>query len=219
MEPVFSPDGRWIAYFSPAGGPGSSSGTWILKKIAISGGAPITLAQLPGPPFGASWRNGTIAFGVNTDASLVQAVSDSGGPLRTLATADAAKETVAQPQLLEDGKHVLFALRARGRAASDGTIMVQALDGKDRRTLVNGGSDPRVLPTGQLLYIHDGTLLAVPFGCYRRPRPGGGRRLGNGGLHGGAIRRLVRWHARLQARIGWVDERPSHSRLGRSERA
>jgi len=163
MEPFFSPDGRWLAYFSPAGGPGSNSGAWILKKIAVSGGAPITLAQLPAAPFGASWRNGTIAFGVNTDASMVQAVSDSGGPLRTLATADAAKETVAQPQLLEDGKHVIFALRARGRAASDGTIMVQALDGKDRRTLVNGGSDPRVLPTGQLLYIHDGTLLAVPF--------------------------------------------------------
>jgi serine/threonine-protein kinase len=28
---------------------------------------------------------------------------------------------------------------------------------------VNGGSDPRVLPAGQLVYIHDGTLLAVPF--------------------------------------------------------
>jgi serine/threonine-protein kinase len=38
---------------------------------------------------------------------------------------------------------------------------------------VNGGSDPRVLPTGQLVYIHDGTLLAVPFDNKRLTVKGG----------------------------------------------
>jgi hypothetical protein len=37
---------------------------------------------------------------------------------------------------------------------------------------VNGGSDPRVLPAGQLVYIHDGTLLAVPFDNKRPDRDG-----------------------------------------------
>ena len=136
-------------------------------------GASITLAQLPAPPWGATWRNGTMAFGVNTGGAMVQAVPDSGGPLRTLATADASKETVSQPQLLEDGKHLLFVLREKADAQSEGRIVVQALDGKDRRTLVNGGSDPRVLPTGQLLYIHDGTLLAVPLDRKRLTVAGG----------------------------------------------
>ncbi len=175
MEPVFSPDGRWLAYFAPVGGPGSgaSSSAWILKKVAVAGGAPVTLSQLPGAPHGATWRNGTIAFGVNTGGSVVQAAPDSGGPLRTLATADAAKDVVAQPQLLEDGKHLLFVLHERGSVQSEGRIVVQTLGGKDRRTLVNGGSDPRVLPTGQLLYIHDHTLLAVPFDGKRLAVTGG----------------------------------------------
>jgi Tol biopolymer transport system component len=104
---------------------------------------------------------------------MVQAVPDAGGTLRTLATADAAKEYVAQPQLLDDGKHLLFVVRDRGSSESEGRIVVQAFDGKDRRTLVNGGSDPRVLPTGQLLYIHDSTLLAVPFDRKRLTVTGG----------------------------------------------
>src|ERR1017187_9174809 len=173
MEPVFSPDGQWLAYFTPAGGPSSASSAWTLKKVAVAGGASITLAQLPAPPYGATWRNGRIAFGVNTGGAMVQAVPDSGGPLRTLATADASKESVSQPQLLEDGKHLLFVLREKADAQSEGRIVVQALDGKDRRTLVNGGSDPRVLPTGQLLYIHDGTLLAVPLDRKRLAVTGG----------------------------------------------
>jgi serine/threonine-protein kinase len=173
MEPVFSPDGQWLAYFTPVGGAGSSNGAWTLKKIAVAGGGSITLAQLPAAPFGATWRNGTIAFGLNSGGATVQAVPDSGGALRTLATADAAKEFVSQPQLLDDGKHLLFVLRDRGGTEGEGRIVVQALDGKDRRTLVNGGSDPRVLPTGQLLYIHDATLLAVPFDRKRLAVTGG----------------------------------------------
>ena len=107
MEPVFSPDGQWFAYFTPAIGT-STSNSWTLKKIAVAGGASITLAQLPGLPYGATWRNGTIAFGVNAGGAMVQAVPDAGGTLRTLATADASKESVTQPQLLDDDRHLLF---------------------------------------------------------------------------------------------------------------
>jgi hypothetical protein len=57
----------------------------------------------------------------------------------------------------------------RVRAAS----WVQTLDGKDRRALVNGGSDPRVLAAGPLVYIHDGVLLAVPFDQKRLAVTGG----------------------------------------------
>ena len=172
MEPVFSPDGQWLAYFTPVSGT-SASNSCTLKTIAVAGGASITLAQLPGLPYGATWRNGTIAFGVNAGGAKVQAVPDAGGTLRTLATADASKDSVTQPQLLDDDRHLLFVLRDRGSSESEGRIVVQAFDGKDRRTLVNGGSDPRVLSTGQLLYIHDGTLLALPFDRKRLMISGG----------------------------------------------
>ena len=42
--PVFSPDGRWIAFFADG----------ALKKIAVAGGAPTTLASATDPD-GAAW--------------------------------------------------------------------------------------------------------------------------------------------------------------------
>jgi len=174
MEPVFSPDGQWLAYFVPAEGERDATlASLALKKIALAGGAPVTLAQLPGLPSGAAWRNGTVAFGLNTDKSHgVQAVPDSGGALRTLVTVDRKKEVAAQPRLLADGKHILF---VSGPSGGEGQIVVQAIGGggKDRRVLVDGGTDPRVLPSGQLVYIHDGTLLAVPFDIKRLAVTGG----------------------------------------------
>jgi hypothetical protein len=104
MEPVFSPDSQWRAYFVPASGLVGTApigSNWVLKKIAVSGGAPVTLGQLTNAPFGATWHDRTIAFGRNTGtAASVQAIPDSGRPLRTVVTADAAKEQVMQPQLL-----------------------------------------------------------------------------------------------------------------------
>src|SRR5438067_1821104 len=111
MEPVFSPDSQWLAYFTPTDG---AARAWTLKKIAVAGGAAVTLAKLPAPPSGASWRNGTIVFGMNANGAMVQAVPDSGGVPRTLAATDGTKETVTQPQLLEDGKHLLFVVHERG---------------------------------------------------------------------------------------------------------
>jgi serine/threonine-protein kinase len=164
MEPVFSPDGQWLAYFVPASGGTnvSARGAWALKKVAVAGGAPVTLGQLAAAPFGATWRDRTIAFGMNAGSTAgVQAVPDSGGTLSTLLTGDPKKEQLTQPQLLADGKHVLFVALPPG--ATEGQVVVQTVNGNDRKTLVNGGTDPRVLPSGQLVYIHDGTLLGVPF--------------------------------------------------------
>ena len=50
MEPVFSHDGQWLAYFTPANGPSADNRACALKKIAVAGGAPVTLAQLPDAP-------------------------------------------------------------------------------------------------------------------------------------------------------------------------
>ena len=43
MEPVFSPDGKWLAYFVPPPTGRESGGDWTLKKIGVAGGAPVTL--------------------------------------------------------------------------------------------------------------------------------------------------------------------------------
>ena len=170
MEPVFSPDGQWLAYFASAGGAGGGTrGPFVLKKIAVAGGVSVTLGQVAAAPNGATWRNETIAFGINkaTSVASVQAIPDSGGTLHTIVAGDNGKELLMQPQLLADGEHLVFVsvhrTTATGSEGSEGQIVVQSLNGKDRRTLVDAGTDPHVLPAGQLVYIHEGTLLAVPF--------------------------------------------------------
>jgi Tol biopolymer transport system component len=164
VEPVFSPDGQSVAYFVPV----EDEGAWTLKKIAISGGTPVTLARVRSAPTGASWRSGSIVFGMNFGTvSGVLAVPESGGSPRNLVSVDGTKERAAHPHLLDDGRHVLFAAIPLDQFASEGQIVVQAIDGSERRVLVNGGTNPYLLPTGHLVYLHDGTLFGTAFDTNR----------------------------------------------------
>ncbi len=169
LDLVFSPDSQWIAYFAaPAGQP-----TFTLKKIAVAGGAPVKLCATDWP-FGSSWRHGTIVFGQNgATAHGIQAVADTGGTPRTVVTVD-QKEQAAQPQMLDDDRHVIFTLRpASAKSWDEADIVVQAIDGGARKTLVHGGTDGRVLPDGHLLYATGGNLLAVAFDARTQALRGG----------------------------------------------
>ena len=174
MEPVFSPDGQWLAYFALAKSATTDKAQWLVRKVAVSGGAPVTLGQLPAAPYGATWTNGAIVFAINTpDTAAIESVPEASGAVQTLLAADPKTEQLAQPQLLPDGKHVIFVSSPPEETGGEGRIVIQSVRGQDRRTLVNRGADPRVLPTGQLTYIQDGALLAVGFDISRLTLTGG----------------------------------------------
>jgi eukaryotic-like serine/threonine-protein kinase len=155
MDPVLSPDGAWVAFFGQGGK--------TLKKIAVAGGSSITLAELPAPADGASWHDSTIVFAMTDGTkSGIFTVPDRGGPPTQLLSLDATIERASRPRLLLDGKHVLFTMRAPSSGA-EGAIVVQSLDSGRRTTLVNGAASAQVLPTGHLVYLHDGALYAIPF--------------------------------------------------------
>jgi serine/threonine-protein kinase len=164
IEPIFSPNGEWVAYWSGAG-------AFALRKIAVAGGAPLTLCPDTAAPLGATWRHGLIAFG---NGSEIQVVPDGGGTPRAIAAVDPKDGRAAQPQLLDDGTHVVFTVfRTTATTEDEGEIVVQSTGGNDRRTLVKGGTNGQLLPTGQLVYIHAGTLLAVPMDMRRLTVTGG----------------------------------------------
>ena len=163
-NPVFSPDGRWIGFFTGMGG-GSSNGT--LKKIQVTGGAPITLCPSD-PPFGASWSNGAILF--STSKGILR-VAENGGTAENLV---AGGQLMQSPQLLPGGDALLFAVGQLGlNAWNRAQIVVQSLKTGQRRTLVDGGTDPRYVPTGHLVYARGGVLFAVPFDVRRLEVTGG----------------------------------------------
>ena len=161
LDPVFSPDGEWIAYFAPVN-PGTRQ--FALRKVPVAGGAPVTLAQTDWP-YGASWQNGTIAYGQNVPGKhgTIEIVSDAGGPPTTLVSIDTKDAYITQPHLLDGRPEVLFAVVPRSRGGGDGQILAYASDRNSRVVVASGGMNPRLLAGGQLVYFHDSTLIAVPF--------------------------------------------------------
>ena len=151
-EPVFSPDGQWIAFWANN----------ELKKVPVSGGTPVPLA-MTGNPFGASWTGDRILLGQAPSVGIVE-VPANGGTARVLVkTDDKIGEHAQSPQLIGDGRAVLFTLRIGARIWDESQIVVQDLSTGQRKTLVEGGTDARLLPTGHLVYVRGATLFAMPF--------------------------------------------------------
>jgi serine/threonine-protein kinase len=157
LAAFFSPDSAWIAF-----GTGSK-----LQKAAVSGGSPIAICNLSGTGFfGGDWgADDTIVFVPDYNGGL-WTVSANGGTPQPLVKTDVEKDRVSfsDPQILPGGKGVLFTL-ASGRAvtADDQDVAVLDPGGREPRVLIRGASHPRYLPTGHVVYVHAGALLAVTF--------------------------------------------------------
>ena len=155
-NPAFSPDGRSIVFGSRLDG--------VLKRIAVTGGAPVTICPA-GAVFGLSWAwDGSILFAQEQGTRGVLRVSADGGTPAVVIEVK-GREEAHGPQLLPDGQHILFTL-ATGTGAGrwySADIVVQSLTSGERKTLVHGGTDGRYLPTGHLVYGLSGVLLAAPF--------------------------------------------------------
>jgi serine/threonine-protein kinase len=147
----FSPDGQFVGFW--AGGE--------LKKVSITGGAPVPLCETPNP-YGASWaEDGRIVFAIETEG--IFQVPAAGGSRELLIRID-PNEVVFGPRILPGGRAVLFTVGDRsGRSWDYAKIVVQALESGKRIVLDDGGTDVRYLPTGHLVYVRAGTLMAVPF--------------------------------------------------------
>ena len=158
LSPFFSPDGKWIAFFSRG----------KLRKAPVSGGAPSTICAAPLPRGGAWVSEDTIVFAPQTTGGL-SAVPASGGEPRSLTKADvAARERSHRwPAALPGGKAVLFATQLSGSDYDEGIVeAVEVATGK--RTVVHkGGAFPRWAPSGHVLFARKGTVYAVPFDAGR----------------------------------------------------
>jgi serine/threonine-protein kinase len=160
-NPVFSPDGQSIAFFE--------SGS--IKRIAVTGGAPVTICPAENPS-GMTWERDEILFGQVSKG--IMRVSAFGGTPEVLVSVK-GDERAHGPQTLPGGQGILFTL-ATGSGPSmweTSQIVVQSLKSGERKTLVSGGSDARYLPTGHLVYASGGVLFAVSFDDRRLATAGG----------------------------------------------
>ena len=153
LSPFFSPDGQWVGFF--AGG--------ALKKVPLAGGAARTITEAP-IGFGATWGpDNTIVFAPNNASELWRVPAD-GGKAEAVTTLDPTHGEFSHrwPEMLPDGKSVLFAVGTEG-SWDDAVIAIQRIGTSDRQPIVQGGTSPHFSSTGHLLYTRAGVLHVVPF--------------------------------------------------------
>ncbi len=153
-NPFFSPDGLWVAFF--AGGK--------LKKISVTGGAAVTLCDAPNGRGGTWADDGTIVFTPdNTVQVRLLRVSSAGGTPQPVTTLAPGETTQRWPQMLPGGKALLYSGAPTQTAWEDASLVVQPLPAGERKVVQRGGYYGRYLPSGHLVYLHEGTLFAAPF--------------------------------------------------------
>jgi hypothetical protein len=159
-SPFFSPDGQWLGVMQ-------TIGNQRLTKVALSGGAPVTLTTYAdSQPGGATWAGGdTVYFVASTPGGIVRVPAAGGEPAEFCAIDFASGErTHRTPHALPDGRGVLFALATSdAESYDDAAIAVVSTQTGQRRVLVEGGCYPRYSPSGHVVYVRNGSMLAVPF--------------------------------------------------------
>jgi Tol biopolymer transport system component len=157
FDPFFSPDGQWIGFFD----------TGKLKKISVQGGAAVTLCDAGGPR-GAAWGEDGFIYGA-FDGLRLSRVSAAGGQPEVLSDpARQGERTHRWPQILPGGESILMTSSAPGRPTyDDANISVFSIKSHQWKIVQRGGYFGRYTPTGHLLFVHNGTLFAVPFDLKR----------------------------------------------------
>ena len=172
-SPFFSPDGEWVGFYTNG----------QLKKVAIRGGAPVSLCEAQNP-WGARWgADDTIVFG-QRGAGIMQVSADGGTP-EVLIPLEGTEGVGHGPQVLPGEEAVLFTL-GDGLNWDDAQIVVHSLETGERKVLIEGGRDARYVPTGHLVYVLDGTLLAVPFDVDKLEVTGGAIPMAEGVMTAGS---------------------------------
>jgi eukaryotic-like serine/threonine-protein kinase len=156
-EVIWSPDGAWIAFYS--GGK--------LRKVGRSGGAPQTIADLPGFQAAAWSPHGDIIYRPTNRIALFR-IPDTGGTPQPLTTLNASltENSHRFPQFLPDGRQFLFVSRCADRV--NNALYIGSLDSPMVRRIMPAESRVTYIPakTGMpasLLFYRDGALLAQRF--------------------------------------------------------
>jgi eukaryotic-like serine/threonine-protein kinase len=159
-NPFFSPDGTWIGFSAQS----------ALRKVAVSGGPPTTICELPRSTFGAStfgatWGDdGTIVYSLDRDG--LWRVNAAGGTPERVTQPDRKKGELKHllPQMLPGSRALLFTVTHTPLPKWDDTeVVVQELANGSRRARLDSAADGRYVASGHVVYLQRGTMMAAPF--------------------------------------------------------
>jgi serine/threonine-protein kinase len=151
-DPFFSPDGQSIGFFH--GGE--------LKRIPAQGGVPVTLGSATVAQ-GASWSaDDSIAAAVGT-VSPIQRIPATGGARQALTKQAPGELSHRWPQVLPGARAVVFTAASSINAMDNASIEAVSLQTGQVKLLYRGGYYGRYLPSGHLVFVHQGALFGVKF--------------------------------------------------------
>ena len=156
-SPFFSPSGDLVAFVADGS----------LKKVAVTGGLPITLCEAPGYEGGHWGPEEMIVFSASSGGVTgLYRVSAAGGEPESLAMPSAEERgfEYQQPQILHGGDAVLFTVWGR---AKNYQATVLSLETREQKIVLEDAKHARYLPTGHLVYAQAQTLMAVSFDLVR----------------------------------------------------
>ena len=213
-QTAFSPDGLSLAVWAVTT---VRSSAWVLAA------APRETVCRCGNVFGMTWDKSGIITGQGAKG-ILRCPLDGGAPEQMVNLAEG--EEADGPQILPGGDALLFTLArtADGPTRWDSArIVVQSLRSSERKTVVEGGSAGRYVPSGHLVYARGGVVFAVPFDADRREVTGqavavvdGVRRALRRAERRRSVRSLQHRAPVLHSRSGQYRNRGAHYRAGGS---
>jgi Tol biopolymer transport system component len=146
--PFWSPDSRFVAFYADG----------KLKKVDVTGGAPVTLCDAPSGRGGAWNRDDVILFNAALGEGLSR-IPGSGGTPVPVTTLEPGQRMHRSPSFLPDGRDFVF--RVQGTASG---VFLGSLD-SDTVSLLLDDADANAVyaPPGYLLFVRDGALMAQAF--------------------------------------------------------
>ncbi|MBI1874607.1 MAG: PD40 domain-containing protein [Acidobacteria bacterium] len=162
LRAVFtSPDGEWVGFVE---------NRTTLKKVAITGGPPVTLVAMDGSSRGATWLpDEAIVFASSNATTGLQRVLAAGGAVTVLTRPNRERGEADHlwPERLPGGRAVLFTITPVSGGLDAAQVAVLDLATGVQTTLVRGGSHAHYVASGHLVYAAGGTLRAMAFDLAR----------------------------------------------------
>jgi Tol biopolymer transport system component len=146
--PFWSPDGKSIGF--------AASG--LLKRIDLQSGAVRKVANAPLFLGGAWLHDGTIVFAANSNSPLSRVSAEGGEPVVVTRLEPGTAHSF--PSALPDGRQFLY--YATGSAERRG-VYIGDVSGMPGRQLLMADAPAINSPTGDLLFVQKGALLARRF--------------------------------------------------------
>ena len=151
-EAFFSPDGDWIGFIAAD----------RVKKVAVTGGQPVAIGDAANFNSGLWADDGTIYLGGRAGLARMSAE----GRLTQLVKPASNEGRLSHPDLLPDGS-VLFTIEPNDVTSFDDARIAVVTPKGDRRVVLEGGAYARYSPTGHILYVRGGEIMAAPFDAQR----------------------------------------------------